>query len=553
MGAFNLLTAPWLPVRRRSGNQEWIRPTQVTDRLAEDPVVGFAWGRPDFDAAAHEFIIGLLATALAPPEDDWKDYWQAPPSPEKLDAAFAPWTPCFNLDGDGPCFMQDMDPLEDAEQKDISGLFIDAPGEKTLKDNTDHFIKRGRTPHLARATAAMALFTLQTHAPSGGVGHRTSLRGGGPLITLLEPSDQDSLWHRLWLAVESRESIEERNNAGYKPATPEHIFPWMAPTRTSDPKAKGVDTTATDVHALHVYWGMPRRIRLLFEPALGEVCALTGLSDAVMVSSYRAKNYGVNYTDGFLHPLTPHYRPKEGQAWLPVHGQPGGIGYRHWLGLAMESAQGLREPARAVVAAKRRLGRQQRWLRLSISGYDMDNMKPRGYVASELPIWVGPEDRRKAVHALAGALIEATQQTALFMSGAIKSALFENPKDARGDMSFHGERLWRDTEADFYARLEQLGALDLGKPNADIAIRQQWLGDLRRHALKIFDEVVAVDALVARDMARITTARRNLQWALAGYGKGGGALCGTLGIPTPEAKSKQPKSKTAKTVTEARA
>ena len=546
MGAYNLITASWLPARRRSGAIEWIRPVQVVDRLAEDPFVGFAWGRPDFDIASHEFMIGLLATTLTPVADNWRDLWKNPPSVDALDAAFASMTPCFNLDGDGPRFMQDQDHLEDAEEKEIGGLLIDAPGEKTVKDNTDHFIKRNRTPHLARATVAIALFTLQTYAPSGGVGHRTSLRGGGPLTTLVEASDHSTLWHRLWLAVESREEIEARNSAGQKPATPEHIFPWMAATRTSDLKAGGVSTTAADVHALQIYWGMPRRIRLLFEPAAGRTCALTGLDDTTVVPSYRAKNYGVNYTDGFRHPLTPHYRQKLDQPWLPVHGQPGGIGYRHWLGLVMKANDGLREPARVVPMATARLGTKARGLRLLVFGYDMDNMKPRGFLVSGLPVIVSSEDRREIIRALAASLVNAAHQTVTFMLGGIKAALFENPKEARGDISFYGERLWRETEADFYAAIRQLDVLDTAVPNVDIGIRQNWLVTLRRHALKLFDEVAAVNALEAQDMARVTAARRTLYWALMGYGKGGAALCGALGIPQPVGGGKGGRSKAAK-------
>ena len=63
---FNLINAAWLPVRRRSGAIEHIPPWRVTDGIAEDPFVAFAWPRPDFNGAAHEFLIGLLSTAAAP-------------------------------------------------------------------------------------------------------------------------------------------------------------------------------------------------------------------------------------------------------------------------------------------------------------------------------------------------------------------------------------------------------------------------------------------------------------------------------------------------------
>ena len=63
------------------------------------------------------------------------------------------------------------------------------------------------------------------------------------------------------------------------------IFPWLAPTRVS---AEGVTTTPQDVDELQQYWGMPRRIRLDFEPNVDRrACDLTGIIDDVIVCTYR--------------------------------------------------------------------------------------------------------------------------------------------------------------------------------------------------------------------------------------------------------------------------
>ena len=176
---------------------------------------------------------------------------------------------------------------------------IDTPGAQTLRNNADLFVKRGAAPVLSRAAAAMALFTLSSYAPAGGTGHRTSLRGGGPMTTLIVAQHSTCgsvLWGRLWPNVESREQIEARvveaaldNDAG-------GVFPWLVPSRTSNPKAGGRSTTPADVHPLQVYWGMPRRIRLLFELAQGQRCGLTAAKDSVVATSYRTRNYGINYS-----------------------------------------------------------------------------------------------------------------------------------------------------------------------------------------------------------------------------------------------------------------
>ena len=537
-GEFNLIERSWLPVRRRSGGRAWIRPAGITEAIEDDPVVAFDWGRPDFDAAAHEFLIGLLATTLAPADEDaWYALWATPPTPDRLDAAFAPWAQCFSLDGPGPRFMQDLDELAEADEKEISGLLIDAPGDNALRNNTDFFIKRGRVPVLGRAAAAMALFTLQTYAPSGGVGHRTSLRGGGPLTTLVDciDGDRQTLWHRLWLAVEDRAAIANRNSAGRRPAEPQEIFPWTTATRSSNTKAQGRDITQADVHALQVYWGMPRRVRLVFEPAAGRSCALTGCSDAYVATSYRTLNYGNNYTEGFLHPLTPYYRSKAKDPWLPVHGQPVSLGYRHWLGLLVNDEDATRRPAEAVTTALRRLDHEPHRLRLLVYGYDMDNMKPRGFVSGHLPIIAidRPETRERAMR-LAEKLIKATQEVAGALEGAVKAALFEDPAEARGDLSFVRDRLWRETETAFY------DAMRAGTDD----IPERWRGILAETTLSLFDEAAGVDAIDIRATARIARARRNLGAALRGYGARGKKLFGALGLPLPADKARRARAKT---------
>ena len=123
---------------------------------------------------------------------------------------------------DGPAFMQDFD-LLDGEFKKIVALLIEAPGGKTIKDNLDHFVKRNQINGLCSSCVATALFTLQTNAPSGGVGHRVGLRGGGPLTTLLmSDNTEDALWKKLWLNVLSQDEL-----VGAKQID-SSVMPWLS-------------------------------------------------------------------------------------------------------------------------------------------------------------------------------------------------------------------------------------------------------------------------------------------------------------------------------------
>ena len=111
----NLIKDPWLRVRRRSGRIESIQPWRITDDIRTDPVVACAWPRPDLNGAAVELLIGMLSTAgAAATEDEWSWGWIQPPGPEKLETTLGPMAPHFELVADGPAFLQDLDPLEDA-------------------------------------------------------------------------------------------------------------------------------------------------------------------------------------------------------------------------------------------------------------------------------------------------------------------------------------------------------------------------------------------------------------------------------------------------------
>ena len=537
----NLIRAPWLLLRRRSGQVQQVAPFRVVDGIDNDPFVAFAWPRPDFNGAAHEFLIGLLTAAAAPEnEDEWEDWWAEPPPPEVLQARLESVADAFDLDGPGPRFLQDRDLLDADKPVEVAGLLIDAPGAKTLRDNTDLFVKRGGAPVLGRAAAAMALFTLNTYAPSGGAGHRTSLRGGGPLTTLAIAGDH--LWGRLWPNVETVESIKDRwPLSSPLPDDPAATFPWLAPTRTSNLKAGGQATTPADTHPLQVYWGMPRRIRLTFEESQGRRCALTGVEDEMVVAAYRARNYGVHYSEGFEHPLTPYYARTAGGARLPAHPRPGGLSYRHWPGLVTPSADGLRQPARIIRHAENVRFAMGGEPRFAAFGYDMDNMKARAWMEGEWPLHlVAGDEARNDLEAFILQAIKGAETISRLLVKAVKSALYDRLADATGDYGFVAERFFRETEATFYeafgvAKETVYKCSEANPEDPTLETRLSWAKRMKTPTLRLFDEFAPDEALENRNMERHVRARFYLNLALGGRGKDGRSLFGELGIPTPEA------------------
>lgn len=515
----NLLQDPWIPVKRQASGLHWIAPWQLTEGHEDaDPIIALSAYRADFNGSLFQFLVGLLQTALAPGnKDEWLNAFEQPPGPEQLKAVFEPFTDYFELNGEGPRFMQDFDELE-GDDKPIAGLFIEAPGAKTLRDNLDLFIKRGQTEAVCEPCAAAALFTLQTNAPSGGVGHRTSLRGGGPLTTvaLCDPRSelQETLWRDLWLNVLTQGEFE-RDWEGTSQFTDTDRFPWLAPTRVSDKNGRA--TRPLEVHPLQMFWAMPRRIRLDFDQTEAGQCDICGRESERLVTQYRTKNYGVNYEGPWRHPLSPHLLGKQGQP-LPQHPQPGGVHYRHWLGL-IQSMTKESEPAQVVDKFFDRQEDEQlstMQFRLWAFGFDMDNMKARCWYESTLPLYHIDPDIRPEYEEIIQDFIKAAVNGAGLLRRGIKEAWFKRPSDARGDFSFVDAAFWQASEPAFYRLAERL-ALELGASESFGQIAaESWLRELSRVAMSIFEEYATTGDFEQEDPGRIARARNKLRGSLNG-------------------------------------
>ncbi len=503
----NLLKQKWINVSLRNNPKDVI----TASELGSEDVIDIRTPRADFRGALYQFLIGLLQTAFTPESlKEWRRWWRDPPDAKTLEQAFAPYEPAFNIFSSigNPAFMQDLT-LEEGEQKEIAALFIESPGAKTLRDNQDHFIKRGGIEKLSPEMAALALFTLQINAPSGGAGHRVSVRGGGPLTTLILPpenSNLDCLWRRLWLNVLTHDELAQLSG-DHMERSVGRIFPWMAPTRTSE--KKGMETYPEHAHPLQVYWSMPRRIRLWQSVDEGS-CDLTGEPAHQLVEHYLTKKHGINYAGHWQHPLTP-YVLEAGKEPLSIKAQPGGLGYRHWLGLAVTAQQGnfTRAPALVVRCYSERQSRLPELdfnPRLWSFGYDMDNMKARCWYEAEMPLFNLDQEAREEITEHTQIMIEAATDALKTLRTALKSAWFDRPKDAKGDMSFIDANFWSATEAPFYRLLQQL-VEQLDDEDSIDALLKKWAGVLKDQAHKLFDQYALSSLNNDGDLKRVVKAR----------------------------------------------
>lgn len=523
-------------MRCRDGCVRTLRPGEIIRDLgAGREAVAPAWPRPEFDVATYELLIGLF-TLACPPRDqrDWITRLKTPPSVEELDAAVAPYVHAFNLEGDGPLFLQDFEALE-GEPTPIERLLIDAAGENSAKKNKDVLVHRDRYRAFGAAAAAIALYALQQFAPSGGAGNRTSMRGGGPMTALVWPPSEEpdgpSLWARVWA------------NTPLSPDGPvaaadlPKALPWLAPTRTSE---KGRTVEPDDAHPAQAFFGTPRRMRLA-AAAEGGACDLTSTPSDRLFTGFVQRPYGVNYGQ-WEHPLTPHYRQKEAAELLPTHPKPGRFGYRDWTAVVAGDAPGvLRKPAGSIENFIRKRVHDlpvRRGARLFVAGFAMSNMEPLDFMTAEQPLHIGDPETQEALGDLARRMAKAGDEANGALRYALKWAAFG--RESKADMTavrFDDARLaFFDATEDAFHRI--LAAAAAG-PREDEKAELEWLGALSQTARRLF-EGWALKAFndPIRDGERVVEARSYLLGALYGTPKKA-PLHDALGLPHPKVKKKK--------------
>jgi CRISPR system Cascade subunit CasA len=439
----NLISDAWIPVQRRTG-RDTIRP----DQIADPDVLRPDWARPDLNLGCLELLVGLVYLACPPQGSDDR---ANPPNSAALRKAMEPLMPAFNLLGDGPRFLQDLEPLK-GRGSPPDMLFIDSAGASTSKKNADLMVRRGRYEALPLPLAAMALYTLQAFAPAGGAGNRTSMRGGGPMVTMVKPLEE-GLWPLIWANVPRGEPVGSADL---------DALPWMRPTETSRPVGKSARITVPESGSQsmpdpEVFFGQPRRLRL--------VARDTAVTRVIQ------QPWGTNYS-GWRHPLTPYYRNRNDT--LPRHPKPASFGYRNWRGVILQSEAGLR-PSTLLHYLRDFEGAR---CSLIVAGWAMKNMKPLDFLWSEQPVF--PLSKRDERHAEAS--VEAAEQAGFAIAASVRDGVGEDDLSSGAGQRAR-EAFFAATQGAFEEMLEAMSA---GGPFS----REGWVKTLRRAALPIFDREV---------------------------------------------------------------
>lgn len=562
---YNLIHEEWIPVRRLDGSINKIRPYEIT-RFGqnENPYVSIASPRPDFNGALIQFLIGLVQTCL-PPEDriEWKRRLVNWPTQDELKAAFTKYEEAFNLDGDGPRFMQEYTLKENSKKtkdKELSGegqrhpisyLLIGAPTKSTLDNNIAFFQKQElftsrQSSHLCLPCAAAALFTMQTFAPSGGGGGEgkfVSIRGGGPFSTLVM---ENTLWESVYANVlnSSDFNCTKFQENKYK-------FPWLEPSSfitKGTPKA----LSSEEMHPVHVYWNLPRRISLQILDNLpkNNDCALCGLKSDKIVKEYLDATGGISYMRkksktikvlswvSPLHPLTSYQYPVGPNTAIQSSFHPTGINYRYWLGLVKEHK---RARSRIVPSSSIRNYCMNTEKNATIwgYGYEMDKMKAVSWRDGLMPTQNIEEEKREPFEYYLIHFILAAESICRNLRRAFMYAWYGNPKivetDGKKRIEWELEKkarkknskkkdeidetkniikniadhFWLQSETSFYREVSLLRkSIQSAEKYEECA--ENWHNSLCEMALKIFDEFVLSSPIESLNPKKITLARKQL-------------------------------------------
>lgn len=569
---YNLLAQRWIPVRHASGRERFITPYELGDDFEDDPILSVSSPRPDLDGALTQFLIALYQTALPPGDDSaWRAHLERPPEASALRAAMEPIKHAFNLCGPetSPRFMQELGE-QSGSQVPVTDIFVNAPGDNTRKKNADFFIKRTEQG-LSYAAAAAGLFAMQTNAYGGGPGYRTSVRGGGPLTTLiLGPT----LWHTVYA------NVLNAGDVGLGEGLPEDlsmIFPWLAPTRYSDKSVKKAEQDTlplpSDAHLMQVYWAMPWRLWLNESPEHPAACGIYGGDSAF--ETFTKNNYGVNYAGLWEHPLTPYRKGPDKKSkemqYISMKATARSFLYTSWPDMALlrklektEEQDTSQDPALVLrKLSSNRLGmsagrkRRQRstedvfpWLthgnrQVWMFGYEMDNAKTLQWREGIKPVFIEPLPSKQLLYEYSSKLIEAARSVSESLYQCVRRMLagkvtkksgrkvtWDVPKTASSRdsalMASLLDAFWRETEPDFFATVQSAHDLILahahedaqggtGEPGATAEIyalhdlSQAWLTLLNKVAERLFEVHAPGDVSHLKDMRTVVLARDNLR------------------------------------------
>jgi len=531
----NLIKDPWLPIVRRDSSKEKIAIHDILRDYKENPVMELEAPRPDFKNALYQLLIGIVQVAAMPErERAWKKLFSEPYNSEDFLERVLKYEDCFEIDSDGPAFMQDFDLPEDKNRKlkPIYWMTMGSPGKNTIDGNKAHFIKDIPNYQLDGYWAAIALFQLQTVGPPDGGGHREGLSGSGALYTIIIPLKENgntTLWEKIWLNIFPEDYVNSWNGNIRKP-----IFPWIVPTKTS---TGDIISFFDDLHPLSVYWSFPRRIRFKFSNEAG-VCSLTNYQSTNLVKEYDTVKHGTLYHNTWQHPLVPYvndFPEKDGKKKNSMRAISSNFIYTNWSSVVLKND--LYKSSKIVeyfISKRQSILRQSLEIGFSIwvTGFHMKSGEATviNWNEAKWPVYdLSPMESNDLYYMISTLTVEAIELQKTLID-ALKMAWYKPRANKKGVESWQkvvdsrkfteytsyiSSSFWQNTESSFYSILERL-INNLENIEVRNSLVDEWGMILKKEVESLFDSNALAQQEDGLNMKRVVKARKGLN---AGIGK----------------------------------
>lgn len=366
-----------IPVVRLRSGPGLATPLTFTGGYNEDPVLAVRLGHPLVERGFEFLMRDILQAALTPRNlTEWRQRLTAPPTPDRLEEALAPYEDAFRIDHPShpalqvrprperlaeaagrkpvkarrPATGDGDEDEEEAGLQPVATLLPDAPTGEAVKQDADFFVRRGGVGAIGAGAILPVLYAHMVLCPPGGGGYLGLPHGADSIKFQMVGA---TLWETLWLNVLTRDA-EGMGTAPW-PAPPDaSVFPWLDDSLSDMPlgrrdEAAGRAMERARLHPAHI--PMPRRY--LLAPAETGRCDLTGLGGPVF-TGYSRWPKGLAYQPkGWWMPWAVRIespdKPDEPSHFLRARGP---LRFDDWLEAALLSDRPLDN---AKTSAKRRL------------------------------------------------------------------------------------------------------------------------------------------------------------------------------------------------------
>lgn len=224
----NLLFDPWVPVRADGGTGAF-RLLTYRQLLCEPGNWQVSLPRDDLELACLQLLVCMTQVMFLPEDIQiLRKRLAEPLPPEAFDAGIAPCRDWFDLDHPTQPFMQSRGVM--GKMTTVQKLLPGLP-EKTSTAPSAHcfFNEVMEIRNMGGPIAAIALFNQASNSPSFGGGFQGSLRGGGPITTLVAGPN---LREMVWRNVLTRPRVHERQIG--MPGPGEEQPNWVKPIREGE-------------------------------------------------------------------------------------------------------------------------------------------------------------------------------------------------------------------------------------------------------------------------------------------------------------------------------